>query len=63
MTTLIGVEDGLNCGSDSIGGSNSVVESRPSKPLVAGSNPVSRSLFCEVGNYARIRGQAVENGP
>ena len=27
----------------SLGGSNSVVESRPSKPLVAGSSPVSRS--------------------
>ena len=31
-------------GNGLIGGSNSVVESRPSKPLVAGSNPVSRSL-------------------
>ncbi len=27
------------------GGSNSVVESRPSKPMVAGSNPVSRSTW------------------
>ena len=26
-------------------GSNSVVESRPSKPMVAGSNPVSRSMW------------------
>jgi hypothetical protein len=31
------------CASHSGGGSNSGVESRPSKPLVAGSNPVSRS--------------------
>ena len=29
-----------------MGGSNSVVESQPSKLLVAGSNPVSRSKVC-----------------
>jgi hypothetical protein len=30
-------------------GSNSVVESQPSKLLVAGSIPVSRSRFCGIG--------------
>ncbi len=32
-------------GRSGLGGSNSGVESRPSKPLVAGSNPVSRSII------------------
>ena len=34
---------------DGEGGSNSVVESQPSKLLVAGSIPVSRSRFCPEG--------------
>jgi hypothetical protein len=33
------------------GGSNSVVESQPSKLLVAGSIPVSRSMNCAYGRF------------
>ena len=33
--------------SERVGGSNSVVESQPSKLLVAGSIPVSRSILCQ----------------
>ena len=42
------------------GGSNSVVESQPSKLLVAGSIPVSRSNLCPadaaIGEFAAERG-------
>jgi hypothetical protein len=40
------------------GGSNSVVESRPSKPLVAGSNPVSRSFEGWQDKANEMRGQS-----
>ena len=36
---------GEKAGDKNLGGSNSVVESQPSKLLVAGSIPVSRSIF------------------
>jgi hypothetical protein len=45
-----GMEAGTNLGEHGFrdaaetGGGNSVVESRPSKPMVAGSNPVPRSI-------------------
>src|SRR5689334_21136254 len=40
-----------------VGGSNSVVESQPSKLLVAGSIPVSRSIL-----RSRVTGNRVSNG-
>ncbi len=40
-----GLADGGQLTADLQGGSNSVVESQPSKLLVAGSIPVSRSRF------------------
>ncbi len=40
-------------------GSNSVVESRPSKPLVAGSSPVSRSRVSE--QFVGPRSSVVEH--
>ena len=43
------------------GGSNSVVESQPSKLLVAGSIPVSRSKYLKaIGHWARSRGEYFE---
>ena len=51
----------------SAGGSNSVVESQPSKLLVAGSIPVSRSSFCreasapDEGSQAGLSGRSGES--
>ena len=37
-----------------MGGSNSVVESQPSKLLVAGSIPVSRSIWVQMGTAGDV---------
>src|ERR1043165_8032911 len=45
--------------SESKGGSNSVVESQPSKLLVAGSIPVSRSILCDASPH-RVRADVAQ---
>ena len=41
------------------GGNSSAVERQPSKLGVAGSNPVSRSMFCELSGGVGVRAEAV----